>query len=86
MMPTQWLAHASQAPHRVCIRIYGACDETYSETGMSTWIDGPYQLGLHFLELNAVAKALLLAPSLVCLSVVLAIESILNYSGLQELW
>lgn len=82
----QWLAHASQAPHRVCIRIYGACDETYSETGMSTWIDGPYQLGLHFLELNAVAKALLLAPSLVCLSVVLAIESILNYSGLQELW
>lgn len=74
----QWLAHMSQAPHRIWVRLFGI-SETYSETGMSSWIDGPHKLGLLFLRQNSVVMTILLIPTLFCAHVVFALDAVISW-------
>jgi len=75
----QWLAHASQAPHRVWFRIFGVSQETYAENGKSSWIDGPHHLGEWCLEQHAAVTTLLLLPVLLCLLIFSGIDIILSW-------
>lgn len=74
----QWLAHLSQGPHRIWVRLFGFNDEAYSDTGMSSWIVGPLWLGKQYLDLNSVLMLLLLIPMLMFLLVVSAVEAVLS--------
>lgn len=42
-MSHHWLAHASQAPHRLYCRLFACQNETYTANGISTWVDAPYR-------------------------------------------
>lgn len=74
----QWLAHASQGPHRLWVHLFGVTlEEEYSDEGLSSWIEAPHQIGELFLEQNPIIMMILLVPVVVCLLVVSVIEQIL---------
>jgi hypothetical protein len=77
----QWLAHVSQAPHRICVQLFGLGNETYSDRGLSRWIDVPHQLGDWFVQQNSGIMMLVLVPVLLCLVVVSAIEVLLSWGS-----
>jgi hypothetical protein len=72
----QWLAHMSQGPHRMWIRLFGVGAEEYTEDGMSTWIKLPHGLGQWYLEQNSTVMLVLMVPVLAFLVVVAAYEAV----------
>jgi hypothetical protein len=75
----QWIAHISQSPHRISIRLGVSGPEEYNVDGMSTWIVGPHEVSKWLLEQNAVVVTMLLAPA-VGLGVVLStIEQLISW-------
>jgi hypothetical protein len=75
----QWIAHMSQAPHRVWVRMLGVNEETYTIEGMSTWIDVPHRLAEWYLDQKPVLMVILLVPTLALLMVVSAGETMLSW-------
>jgi hypothetical protein len=73
----QWLAHLSQGPHRLCARLFGIADETYTDEGMSTWIKVPHQVALWYLDQNSFVMIVLIVPTILLLAVMSAAESFL---------
>jgi hypothetical protein len=60
-----WLAHASQAPHRIFARVFGTMvDERYTIHGTSTWVDAPYIFAQWFFRQHPFVMVLLLFPML----------------------
>ena len=74
----QWLAHVSQGPHRVWVRLFGVSEETRSDEGLSIWVEFPHQCMLWYLKQNAVIMVLLLIPVLAILLVVASFEALLS--------
>lgn len=61
----QFLARASEAPHRIWCQYFSAClEEQYTAEGISTWVDGPHKAGLWFIEQNSVVMTVLALPLL----------------------
>jgi len=54
----QWIAHTFNAPRRLlCSVNFRICEnETYTEDGVSTWIDGPFQAGRWLAQQNHIVK------------------------------
>ena len=87
-----WLAHTFQAPHRLWCSITSCLKETYTDAGVSTWVD----LSLHFtnwwLDQNAFIMVLVLVPlalSLVamsCLDFFITTYPFTTAIGLLGLW
>jgi hypothetical protein len=76
----QWLAHLSQGPHRIWVLAFGINEEeTYTDIGMSTWIDGPHWLGKLFVVQHPVVMTVILVPLVLGLVVVSAIETVLAW-------
>ena len=76
----QWLAHLSQAPHRIWVLVFGIREEEmYTDSGMSTWIDGPHWLGEVFVVQHPLMMTLILIPVVSCLFVVSVIETVLTW-------
>jgi Hint module len=74
LLSFHWLAHLSQAPHRVWTRIFGEGEETYTPLGMSNWIIVPHLIWGWYLEQNAVVMFILLLPTIVYLSLIYGVE------------
>ena len=70
----QWLAHLSQSPHRTWTHLFGLGEETYTAEGISTWVSVLHQIGLWYLEQDAIVMSILLVPVLMCLLVIYAVE------------
>jgi len=61
----QWLAHASQSPHRILTRLFPALiGETYTAEGISTWIDIPHKISKWWLSQNVFIMMVLFIPVL----------------------
>ena len=41
----QWLAHMSQWPYRIWVRVVGVGNEIRNNAGMSIWVDCPHKFG-----------------------------------------
>jgi hypothetical protein len=67
-LPFHWLAHASQAPHRIYSRVFGVTivdeEETYTILGTSTWVDRPHMFAQWFFRQHPIVMTLLLLPML----------------------
>jgi hypothetical protein len=72
----QWLAHMSQGPHRMWIRLFGIREEVYAEDGMSAWIHLPHGLGQWYLEQSSIVMLVLLVPILAFSVAVAAFDAI----------
>jgi Hint module/Pregnancy-associated plasma protein-A len=70
----QWLAHLSQAPHRLWTRLFGLGEGMYTSQGMSKWIHVPHQTWEWYLGQNAVVMAMLLVPAITFLLSVSAVD------------
>jgi hypothetical protein len=76
----QWMAHLSQAPHRLWIRMFGILEkETYTEEGKSTWVHMPHRLGEWYLEQHVAVMGILLIPMIVCLLAVSSVEVFVSF-------
>lgn len=76
----QFIAHLSQAPHRLYSRVLGIDnDEAYSPDGISTWIDAPHQYWQWYLDQNAFVMILCLIPAVLCLMLVSIVDGTLAY-------
>jgi hypothetical protein len=76
-----WLAHMSQSPHRIWVRVAGVGDEIRNDVGISIWVDYPHMFGEWLLEQNPVVLMILLVPVLSTLLLASAIEMILSWTG-----
>jgi hypothetical protein len=87
-----WLAHTFQAPHRLWCSITSCLKETYTDAGVSTWVDLPLQFTKWWLAQNAVLMVLVLVPlalSLVamsCLDFFITTYPFTTAIGLLGLW
>jgi len=55
----QWMAHASQVPHRIYCRLGGGCrNETYTTQGVSHWVATPYLVVKFLLQQHSLIQAL----------------------------
>ena len=72
----QWLAHLSQAPHRiVCALNWSFCqDETYMNNGISKWVDGPLRISTWLLEQNPVVVTVVVVPVFGALALLALVE------------
>lgn len=65
----QFLAHASEAPHRVWCQYFSSCsEEQYTSEGISLWVAAPHKAGLWFIDQNSVVMAVLAVPVLAYLA------------------
>ena len=59
----QWMAHASQFPHRIYCHYFGPCvTESYNEEGISVWVARPLEMALWVLSCSPVMLVALLIP------------------------
>lgn len=79
----QWLCQTSQAPHRImCALNFDYCSsETYTEEGISRWVDGQYRFARWFLEQCGFVMSIITAVGLVALLVASAAEILLTNAG-----
>jgi hypothetical protein len=75
----QWIAHVSQSPHRLWIRMVGIGEEVYTDEGMSTWISIPHQFAQWYLDQSSIVMILLLVPALALLVAASAVEAIFSW-------
>jgi hypothetical protein len=75
----QWVAHLSQCPHRLWIRMVGIGDEVYTDEGLSTWISMSHQFALWYLDQSSIVMILLLVPALALLVVASGVEAMCIY-------
>ena len=75
----QWVAHLSQCPHRLWIRMVGIGDEVYTDEGLSTWISMSHQFALWYLDQSSIVMILLLVPALAVLVIASAVEAIFGW-------
>eukprot|EP00545_Synedropsis_sp_CCMP1620_P013103 CAMPEP_0119029662 /NCGR_PEP_ID=MMETSP1176-20130426/40634_1 /TAXON_ID=265551 /ORGANISM="Synedropsis recta cf, Strain CCMP1620" /LENGTH=1229 /DNA_ID=CAMNT_0006986013 /DNA_START=177 /DNA_END=3866 /DNA_ORIENTATION=+ len=73
----QWLAHMFKSVHRFAYML-GVTGETYTEGGISHWVDVPNKAGTWLIEQNFVIVFGLLLPSITFFGFVATIEAILN--------
>lgn len=78
----QWLAHTFLLPQRMWCQWFGGHDETYSDNGISTWLERPFQFTQWMLKQSSLVTALLLIPCLVLLVTILVIEKLFSASML----
>jgi len=80
----QWIAHSFQAPHRlVCKWNAQFCAaETYSKSGISNWVYGPYLTSKWFLEQHVVILILFALPVIVVAAICSMVESVALNMGL----
>jgi hypothetical protein len=70
----QWLAHLSQAPHRLWTRLFGLVEGKYTSQGMSEWIHVPHQMWEWYLGQNTIVMMVLLVPIVVFLLSIAAVD------------
>lgn len=75
----QFIAYLSEAPHRIYTRVFGVGQETYTETGMSTWISTSFLFAEWYVRQNSIVMILLLIPAVIILSVVALFEVVLSF-------
>ena len=75
----QWLAHTFESGHRLaCSSGFVACDqETYTDSGVSHWVDTPHQVTRWLLQQHAAVTLILLVP----LVLVFRFLSVLEHPG-----
>jgi hypothetical protein len=73
----QWVAHTSQSPHRIFSRV-GFGGESYTDSGMSTWVALPHELFQWLLGQNFLVKSLVLVPALLLAGASSAIETVFD--------
>jgi len=80
----QWIAHSFQAPHRlVCKWNEQFCArETYSKSGISKWVYGPYLTSKWFLEQHVVVLMVFTLPVIFVAAICNMIESVALNMGL----
>ena len=75
----QWIAHASQAPHRMYRMLFGITGgEVYTENGISTNVELLLRFFEWYLRQHALVMMLLLVPALILLLSLSAVEVILS--------
>jgi hypothetical protein len=76
----QWMAHASQLPHRLyCSYISSCTTEKYNDAGISSWVEYSHSMGHWLLKQNPLFLALLLIPVVAVLALFSLIGSIVVY-------
>jgi len=73
----QWLAHIFNSVHRVAYKM-GVTGETYTEGGVSQWVDLPNKAGTWLLEQSFVIALGLLLPSIAFFGFVSIIEAVMK--------
>jgi hypothetical protein len=73
----QWLAHTFNSVHRLAVKM-GVTGESYTETGLSLWIDMPNKIGTWLLEQNAFVTLAILVPAIAFFGSVSLVESLIN--------
>jgi hypothetical protein len=73
----QWLAHTFNSVHRLAVKM-GFTGESYTESGLSLWIDMPNKFGTWLLEQNAFVTLAILLPSVAFFGSVSLVESLIN--------
>jgi hypothetical protein len=75
----QYLSHLSQAPHRVYSRMFGIGEETYTDEGVSLWVDLPQKLSEWYLNQHAIVMILLLIPAIAVFTFVSVVDAAISY-------
>ena len=80
----QWLAHSFEFPHRVACYYLGRCPvESYNDSGLSSWVAVPLELGLWLLDLEpCTTKNVILLTFLAVASVFSLVEFLLLHAVL----
>jgi hypothetical protein len=74
----QWMAHASQLPHRLYCTYLSSCrTEKYNDAGISTWVDYSHAMGQWLLKQNPLLTALVLIPVVAVFALFALIGSVL---------
>ena len=74
----QWLDHAFQMPHRVWCHWLGMGDKIL-ESGFSSWSEGPFRVGVWFMQQHPLAMAICLVPLILLLMMFSTIEMLLTH-------
>jgi hypothetical protein len=71
----QWLAHTFNSAHRLAVMM-GFRGESYTETGISHWVNVPHKIGSWLLEQNVVVALALLLPAIAIFGLLSIVEAI----------
>eukprot|EP00547_Thalassionema_nitzschioides_P011086 CAMPEP_0194260622 /NCGR_PEP_ID=MMETSP0158-20130606/45602_1 /TAXON_ID=33649 /ORGANISM="Thalassionema nitzschioides, Strain L26-B" /LENGTH=886 /DNA_ID=CAMNT_0039000717 /DNA_START=39 /DNA_END=2698 /DNA_ORIENTATION=- len=75
----QWVAHAFNSIHRLAVQLFGGKHkETYTEQGVSNWVDMPHRFMMWVLEQSTTVSTLLLGLALLVVSVARLVELLAN--------
>lgn len=75
-----WLAHNFEAPHRMFCKIRGGCmEESYTEAGISKWVDGPLKIANWMLAQNTWTVATLTIPLIIGVAVVAVMNIMFDF-------
>jgi M6 family metalloprotease-like protein len=87
-----WLAHTFQTPHRLWCSITSCSKETYTDAGVSTWVDLPLQFANWWHHQDTVIMVLVLLPlaltfvAMSCLDLFIITYPLTAAIGLLGLW
>lgn len=69
-----WMAHTFTSIHRIAVMM-GITGETYTDTGVSRWVDVPHKAGTWVLEQHPAVMVAILVPSYIALAALSLLEN-----------
>merc|ERR1711935_477723 len=73
----QWIAHSFNSIHRLAVMM-GFTSETYTEAGVSNWVNVPHMMFAWVLEQNALVRNALLLPAFLIIGFASMIEYLVS--------
>jgi hypothetical protein len=73
----QWLAHTFNSAHRLAVMMGFKC-ESYTDTGVSHWVDVPHKVGSWLVEQNVVVALAVLLPAIALFGFISVMEGIVK--------
>jgi hypothetical protein len=73
----QWLAHTFNSAHRLAVMMGFKC-ESYTDSGVSHWVDVPHKVGSWLVEQNVVVALAVLLPAIALFGFLHALETLIK--------